>query len=40
MIIAMPVDGKTMSACINKSFGRTPYYLIYNTLTNQKNFMR
>ena len=39
MIIAMPVDGKTMSACINKSFGRTQYFLVYNTETQQKTFL-
>ena len=39
MIIAMPVEGKTMSACINKSFGRTQYFLVYNTETQQKTFL-
>lgn len=39
MIITMPVDGKTMSACINKSFGRTQYFLVYNTETEQKSFL-
>lgn len=39
MIVVMPVDGKTMSACINKSFGRTPYFLVYNTETQQKTFL-
>lgn len=39
MIITIPVDGKTMSACINKSFGRTPYFLIYDSRTQQKNFV-
>lgn len=39
MIITMPVDGKTMSACINKSFGRTHYFLVYDTKTNQVKFI-
>jgi len=39
MIVTMPVDGKAMSACINKSFGRTPYFLVYNTETQNKEFI-
>ncbi len=39
MIVTIPVDGRTMSACINKSFGRTPYFLVYNTETKEKNFI-
>jgi len=39
MIVTIPVDGKSMSACINKSFGRTPYFLVYNTETQHKEFI-
>ncbi len=39
MIITMPVDGKTMSASINKAFGRTQYFLVYNTETHQETFL-
>lgn len=39
MIIAIPVDGKSMGACINKAFGRTQYFLFYDSTTNQKAFL-
>ncbi|MCD6322325.1 MAG: NifB/NifX family molybdenum-iron cluster-binding protein [Clostridiales bacterium] len=39
MIVTIPVDGKTMSACINKAFGRTQYFLVYNTETQEKTFL-
>ena len=39
MIVTIPVDGNNMSSCINKSFGRTPYFLVYNTETQQKFFV-
>ncbi len=39
MIITMPVDGKTMNACINKSFGRTQTFLVYDTETHQNTFL-
>jgi len=40
MKIALPVDGMTMSACINKSFGRTQYFLVYDTETQLKVFIK
>jgi predicted Fe-Mo cluster-binding NifX family protein len=38
MKIAMPVDGKTMESGVCISFGRTPYFLIYDTETKESVF--
>ena len=39
MKIAMPVDDKSMESSVCPSFGRTPYFLIHNTDTNENNFL-
>lgn len=39
MKIAMPVDEKTMESSVCISFGRTPYFLIYDTETNRSVFL-
>ena len=39
MKIAMPVDEKTMESSVCLSFGRTPYFLIYDTETNKSIFL-
>jgi predicted Fe-Mo cluster-binding NifX family protein len=39
MKIAIPVDDKTMESNICISFGRTPYFLIYDTKTKESVFV-
>ncbi len=39
MKIAMPVDGKNMETTLCISFGRTPYFLIYDTETQESLFI-
>lgn len=39
MKIAIPVDNKTMESSICISFGRTPYFLIYDTETKESVFI-
>ena len=39
MKIAMPVDDKTMEGTVCISFGRTPYFLIYDTETKESVFL-
>jgi predicted Fe-Mo cluster-binding NifX family protein len=39
MKIAMPVDDKTMESTVCISFGRTPYFLIYDTETKESGFL-
>jgi predicted Fe-Mo cluster-binding NifX family protein len=39
MKIAMPVDDKTMESDVCISFGRTPYFLIYDTETKESVFL-
>ncbi|PKM66934.1 MAG: dinitrogenase iron-molybdenum cofactor biosynthesis protein [Firmicutes bacterium HGW-Firmicutes-2] len=39
MKIAIPVDDKTMESNICISFGRTPYFLIYDTKTKDSVFL-
>ncbi|MFA9424019.1 MAG: NifB/NifX family molybdenum-iron cluster-binding protein [Sedimentibacter sp.] len=39
MKIAMPVDENNMESNICISFGRTPYFLIYDTELNESEFM-
>ncbi len=39
MKIAIPVDEKRMDSNICLSFGRTPYFLIYDTETKESVFM-
>jgi len=39
MKIAMPVDDKTMETNVCISFGRTPYFLIYDTETKESVFL-
>ncbi|HQB63986.1 MAG TPA: NifB/NifX family molybdenum-iron cluster-binding protein [Sedimentibacter sp.] len=39
MKIAMPVDEKTMESSVCISFGRTPYFLIYDSETKESVFI-
>ena len=39
MKIAMPVDDKTMESSVCVSFGRTPYFLIYDTENKESVFL-
>lgn len=39
MKLAIPVDEKTMESNVCESFGRTPYYLIYDTETKESTFL-
>lgn len=39
MKIAIPVDDKSMETSVCQSFGRTPYYLIYDTETKESIFL-
>ncbi|MDD2504109.1 MAG: NifB/NifX family molybdenum-iron cluster-binding protein [Clostridia bacterium] len=38
MKIAIPVDEKTLESNVCASFGRTPYFLIYDTETKESEF--
>lgn len=38
MIIAMPVDGNSMEASVNRSFGRTGYFMFYDTEAGEAVF--
>ena len=39
MKIAIPVDEKTLESNVCASFGRTPYFLIYDTETKESVFI-
>jgi predicted Fe-Mo cluster-binding NifX family protein len=39
MRIAIPVDEKSLNSNVCVSFGRTPYFLIYDTDTNESMFI-
>lgn len=39
MKIAIPVDSKTIEGKVSLSFGRTPYFLIYDTATKESAFI-
>ncbi|MGB4440184.1 MAG: NifB/NifX family molybdenum-iron cluster-binding protein [Sedimentibacter sp.] len=39
MRIALPAENKSMDANIYQSFGRTPYILLYNTITKESEFL-
>ena len=39
MKIAIPVDEKTLESNVCVSFGRAPYFLIYDTETNESAFI-
>ncbi|MFZ7131229.1 MAG: NifB/NifX family molybdenum-iron cluster-binding protein [Eubacteriales bacterium] len=39
MKIAIPVDDKTLETSVCISFGRTPYFLIYDTDTKENTFI-
>ena len=39
MKIAIPVDEKTLESNVCASFGRTPYFLIYDTETKESIFI-
>lgn len=38
MKLAIPVDEKSLSSTVCISYGRTPYFLFYNTDTKEYNF--
>ncbi len=39
MKIAIPAEDKSMDASIYESFGRSPYILLYNTITKEGEFL-
>lgn len=39
MKIAIPVDNKILDSNVCCSFGRAPYFLIYDSLTNSENYV-
>jgi predicted Fe-Mo cluster-binding NifX family protein len=39
MKIAIPAENKSFGSNINESYGRAPYFLIYNTITNESEFL-
>lgn len=39
MKIAIPVEEKTLKTDVCVSFGRTPYFLIYDTETNEETYI-
>ncbi|KAF1083983.1 Dinitrogenase iron-molybdenum cofactor [Sporotomaculum syntrophicum] len=39
MRIAIPVDKQNLEASVNQTFGRTPYFLIYDTETKENVFI-
>lgn len=39
MIIALPVDEKDLNNPVSVSFGRAPYYAVYNTETNDVKYI-
>lgn len=39
MKIAIPVDKQNLAAGVNQTFGRTPYFLIYDTETKENVFI-
>lgn len=39
MKVAMPVGGKSMDAGVYQSFGRAPYYMVYDTETQEAIFV-
>ena len=40
MKIAIPVDEKTLESNVCESFGRAPYFLVYDTETRENNFIK
>jgi len=39
MKVAIPVDEKSLETSVGQSFGRTPYYLIYDTVSKESVFL-
>lgn len=39
MIIAIPINDNSANTTICPSFGRTPYYFVFNTATKEKEYM-
>ena len=39
MILAIPADDKTVETTVCQSFGRTPYFLIYDTGSGKSTFI-
>ena len=39
MKIAIPVENKTLDSSVNPSFGRAPYFLIYDVNTKESTFI-
>lgn len=40
MKLAVPVDGSSMQTSVCQSFGRAPYFLIYDTETEEARFFK
>ncbi len=39
MIIAMPVEEKSLNSNVCPSFGRAPYFLLYSTASGEANYL-
>lgn len=39
MKIAIPTENKSMTSKVYESYGRAPYFLIYNTITKESEFL-
>ncbi len=39
MKIAIPAESKGLDSNVNDTYGRAPYFLIYNTVTKQSEFL-
>ncbi|MGD9566916.1 MAG: NifB/NifX family molybdenum-iron cluster-binding protein [Sedimentibacter sp.] len=39
MKIAIPAENKSMTSNVYESYGRAPYFLIYNTVTKESEFL-
>ncbi len=39
MKIALPIEEEKMDAIVSNSFGRAPYFLIYNTITKEEMYL-
>lgn len=39
MKIAIPAENKSMTSNVYESYGRAPYFLIYNTITKESEFL-
>ncbi len=39
MKVAIPVEDRSLQSCVCQSFGRTPYFLIYDTKSGEAEFL-